>query len=127
VELLEARPERIRFAADGEEHVIEPVMAMNVTVVLPRRAEESRGPFETLSALATGESATVIGIAPACQGPQRRRLLDLGLVPGTVVTAELRGAFKDPVAYRVRGALIALRRKQAEWVRVDRKVAAEVS
>ena len=89
--------------------------------------EESRGPFETLSALSPGESAAVVGIAPACQGPQRRRLLDLGLVPGTVVTAELRGALKDPVAYRVRGALIALRRQQAEWVRVDRKVAAEVN
>jgi DtxR family Mn-dependent transcriptional regulator len=127
VELIEARPESIRFAVEGEEHVIEPVMAMNVTVVLPRRAEESLGPFETLSGLGHGESATVIGIAPACQGPQRRRLLDLGLVPGTLVSAELQGALKDPVAYRVRGALIALRREQADWVRVDRKVAAQVS
>jgi DtxR family Mn-dependent transcriptional regulator len=127
IELLEATPERIRFAADGEEHAIEPVAAMNVTVVLPRRAAESRGPFETLTALAPGQSAAVVGIAPACQGPQRRRLLDLGLVPGTIVTAELRGALKDPVAYRVRGALIALRREQADWVRVDRRVAAEVS
>jgi DtxR family Mn-dependent transcriptional regulator len=126
IELLEATPGRIRFAADGEEHAIEPVAAMNVTVVLPREAAESRGPFETLKTLDPGESAAVVGIAPACQGPQRRRLLDLGLVPGTVVTAELRGALRDPVAYRVRGALIALRREQADWVRVDRRLAAEV-
>jgi Fe2+ transport system protein FeoA len=44
-----------------------------------------------------------------------------------VVTAELRGALRDPVAYRVRGALIALRREQADWIRVDRRVAAETA
>jgi DtxR family Mn-dependent transcriptional regulator len=123
VEVLEATRERIRFTADGEERTIEPVMAMNVTVVLPRAAEESAGPYEALSTLEPGESATVIGIAPLCQGPQRRRLLDLGLVPGTVVTVELRGAFRDPVAYHVRGALIALRKDQADLVRVDRTAA----
>jgi len=127
VEVREATRERIRFAADGEEHTIEPVMAMNVTVVLPRDASRSAGPYDTLSSLEHGESATVLGIAPACQGPQRRRLLDLGLVPGTVVTAELQGALKDPVAYSVRGALIALRREQAEHVRVDRQVPAETA
>jgi DtxR family Mn-dependent transcriptional regulator len=123
VEVREATRERIRFTADGEERTIEPVMAMNVTVVLPRDAEQSAGPYEALSALQQGEAATVIGIAPLCQGPQRRRLLDLGLVPGTVVTSELQGAFKDPVAYRVRGALIALRKDQADLVRVERTVA----
>ena len=47
-----------------------------------------------------------------------RTLLDLGVVPGTVVRAEMRSAAGDPVAYRIRGALIALRRGQAEWVGV---------
>jgi Fe2+ transport system protein FeoA len=26
----------------------------------------------------------------------------------------------DPVAYRIRGALVALRREQAEWVRIEK-------
>jgi Fe2+ transport system protein FeoA len=56
------------------------------------------------------------------QGPQRRRLLDLGLVPGTLVEAELSGAGGDPVAYRIRGALIALRKDQSRWIQVDRQV-----
>lgn len=67
-----------------------------------------------------GEVATVTGLSPACQGPQRRRLLDLGLVPGTRVTVEMRSPLRDPVAYRVRGAVIALRRHQADWVQVER-------
>ena len=59
-------------------------------------------------------------ISRACQGAQRRRLLDLGLVRGTPVTRELTSAGGDPVAYRIRGALIALRRTQAAWIRIER-------
>jgi Fe2+ transport system protein FeoA len=47
-------------------------------------------------------------------------MLDLGIVPGTVVRAEMISPSGDPMAYRVRGALIALRREQAELVRVVR-------
>ena len=39
-------------------------------------------------------------------------MLDLGLVPGTVVVAEMKSPAGDPTAYRVRGAMIALRRSQ---------------
>jgi DtxR family Mn-dependent transcriptional regulator len=47
-------------------------------------------------------------------------LLDLGVVRGTEIVPELVSATGDPVAYRVRGALVALRREQAEWVRIER-------
>ena len=53
------------------------------------------------------------------QGRQRRRLLDLGVVVGTTIRAEFRSATGDPVAYRIRGALIALRKQQAEWILVE--------
>jgi Fe2+ transport system protein FeoA len=46
-------------------------------------------------------------------------MLDLGLVPGTVVEAELRSPAGDPTAYRIRGAMIALRRSQADLVQVE--------
>jgi DtxR family Mn-dependent transcriptional regulator len=54
------------------------------------------------------------------QGPERRRLLDLGIVPGTEITAEMRSAGGDPIAYRIRGALIALRKTQAAGIYVRR-------
>jgi Fe2+ transport system protein FeoA len=47
-------------------------------------------------------------------------LLDLGVVRGTEIVPELVSAGGDPVAYRIRGALVALRREQAEWIRVER-------
>jgi DtxR family Mn-dependent transcriptional regulator len=74
----------------------------------------------TLDQLAVNESAAVVGISPACRGPQRRRLLDLGVVPGTEIRAVMRSAAGDPIAYDIRGALIALRHEQAEWIRVRR-------
>jgi len=44
------------------------------------------------------------------------------IVPGylsAVIEAAFRSVGGDPIAYRIRGALIALRREQAEWVRVE--------
>jgi Fe2+ transport system protein FeoA len=41
------------------------------------------------------------------------------VVPGTTITAELSSPGGDPVAYRIRGALIALRRQQAAWIEID--------
>lgn len=49
----------------------------------------------------------------------RRRCLDLGLLPGTEVEAVMDSPLGDPVAYRIRGALIALRREDAEGVLVE--------
>ncbi len=114
---------RVRFRSEGHEHELDAVAAANVTVRrVPHEAgEESAHANETLAAVQPGESAFVVGLAPVCQGPQRRRLLDLGVVPGTRITAEFESAAGDPVAYRVRGALLALRRKQAEWVYVTRE------
>jgi DtxR family Mn-dependent transcriptional regulator len=122
VELLQTTPELVKFSVDGEEHELEPVAATNITVLPIPKAEIDFGPSERLTLLPAGESATVVQVSPSCQGPQRRRLLDLGLVPGTRITAELEGALKDPVAYRIRGALIALRKQQADMVYVTRAV-----
>jgi DtxR family Mn-dependent transcriptional regulator len=82
------------------------------------RSAEAMGAGEPLSALQPGEQGTVTAISPRCRGPERWRLMDLGILPGTVVTAELLSPGGDPVAYRVRDTLIALRREQADFVRV---------
>lgn len=75
-------------------------------------------PIMTLADIGPGETAVVVGLAPACHGPERRRLLDLGIVPDTAVTAEFSSAMGEPIAFRIRGALIALRRHQAAYVLV---------
>lgn len=53
------------------------------------------------------------------RGQQRRRLMDLGVVPGVEVRAEQTSPLGDPTAYRVRGTVIALRRAQAQGIHVS--------
>lgn len=70
----------------------------------------------TLDCLAPGQQATVQDLTfPA---PKRRRLLDLGFVPGAAVTALQAAPWGDPMAYGVRGAVIALRRTDAHNISI---------
>ena len=50
------------------------------------------------------------------EGKIRRRFLDIGLIPGTVVTCFGRSPLGDPSAYKVRGKLIAIRKSDAEKI-----------
>jgi DtxR family Mn-dependent transcriptional regulator len=120
VRVNESTPRRIRFEADAEEHVLAPVLAANLSVIRLPRDEEMVGPFERLSGLEIGERARVVALAPALRGAERRRMLDLGLIPGTEVSPELRSPGGDPTGYSIRGAVIALRREQADNIQIER-------
>ena len=69
---------------------------------------------ETLDAVTPGRHAAVSALL--CSGSIRRRLLDLGMVPGTRVVCIGRSHLGDPSAYLVRGAVIALRRKDCRQI-----------
>ncbi|AOT71648.1 FeoA family protein [Geosporobacter ferrireducens] len=69
-----------------------------------------------LSAVSIGTVAQVFRLE--AEGLQRRRLLDLGLVPGTVVAAVRKSPLGDPIAYDIRGARIALRTEESEKILV---------
>ena len=117
--LLESSSERVRFWAGGDEHVLAPIVAANISVVrLPTEVPVTTGPDERLANLQPGEAGTVLSISPACRGLARRRMMDLGVLPGTVVAAEMRSPSLDPTAYRIRGALIAIRRDQANLIHI---------
>lgn len=47
------------------------------------------------------------------EGVLRRRLLDLGFVPGNTVEVLQRSPLGDPVAFRVNNTTIALRREES--------------
>lgn len=119
VRVATATPERVRFWVNGDEHVLAPVVAANVYVrPLPDQNDGWQAEGIQLSDLPLGESGEVLALSTALRGHERRRLLDLGLLPGTRVTAELRSPSGDPRAYRIRGAAIALRDVQARHVKV---------
>lgn len=117
VERLRGEAGRVRFRSGAKRYEVSSATARNVTVEPASDVPDPRW-SRTLADVPPGESALVAGISPLCRGPARRRLLDLGVVPGTVIHARMRSAAGDPVAYDIRGALIALRGDQARHIRV---------
>ena len=71
----------------------------------------------SLSALRVGQSAYVAEIQ--ADEAMRRRLLDLGLIRGTRVTCTAKSPAGDAAAYLIRGAVIALRGRDARGVRLE--------
>lgn len=125
VRITEMAPERVRFWTNGDEHIVAPIVAENISVIpLPEEEAEEADNCETLTDIAPGQSAEVVGISRACRGPERRRFMDLGVLPGTKIMAEMRSPGGDPTAYIIRGALIAFRREQANLIKVKRVEAA---
>ena len=116
IRMLEVSDKRIKFVANGEECILSPLIAKNITVGLVKLEKQVEGKFKTLSSLKVGEQGTILGIAKALRGQQRRRLMDLGIVPGTKIAAELESLTGDPVAYRVRETTVALRKQQTDKI-----------
>ena len=116
VRMIESTKERIKFLANGEEVVLAPLFAKNINVAIFKGVPKIEGKFKNLSSLAVGEKGRVLEISSRCRGQQRRRLMDLGVVPGTEIEVEMKSVGGDPIAYRIRGATVALRKKQAERI-----------
>lgn len=53
-------------------------------------------------------------------GSMRRRLLDIGLIEGTDVACLQKSPAGDPVAYLIRGSVIAIRSEDSAKILVDR-------
>ncbi|MFL7813981.1 MAG: DtxR family transcriptional regulator [Anaerolineales bacterium] len=120
LEIDEVSPDRIRFWSEDQEHILAPIVAANISVV-PLQKEAPQGdlggvPLDTLK---PGQSGTVTGISPRSRGVERRRLLDLGVIPGTEISVEMLSPGGDPTAYRIRGTVIALRSTQARLIQVE--------
>jgi DtxR family Mn-dependent transcriptional regulator len=120
LQVLEIGSDRIRILAEGIEKEIELLAAANVTLAFFEETETDLAAASRLSELKPGEEARVALLSKASRAIERRRFMDLGILPGTLIRAELRSPGGDPVAYRVRGALLALRKEQADHILVHR-------
>jgi len=96
------------------------LLGMIHVVELPEEEEMPDG-IRRLSELKVGEEGVVYGLSASCYGPERRRLLDLGIVPGTLIRCEFQSPFSSPHAYFVRGTLFGFRDEQAEKILLEPK------
>ncbi len=61
---------------------------------------------------------TVIIDSLNCTGKLHRRFLDLGIIPGTKITPIFSSIFNDPIAYEVRGSVIAIRNEDSKKINI---------
>lgn len=71
-------------------------------------------PILPLCNLPVGGSSKILELSSACR--MRRRLLDLGFARGTIVHCVQMAPAGDPIAYCVKGAIIALRKEDAKYI-----------
>lgn len=121
VYVTDVADKKITFVADGEECVLTPLFAGYITVEKTSEELLQSPKHDILSILKIGEEAEVMGISPNCRGQQRRRLMDLGIIPGSLISAVMKSASGDPVGYRVMGTTIGIRKQHADFVFIKRK------
>lgn len=71
----------------------------------------------TLDNLCLGEKCKVKYLT--AEGNIRRRMLDLGIVQDTEIEALTKSPSGDPIAYLIRGAVIAIRKEDAEMIFIE--------
>ena len=71
----------------------------------------------TLMDLEPGHSAVILKVG-SDKGPVKRRLVDMGLTPGTTVTVRKVAPFGDPIEVNIRGYELSLRKEDAGQITV---------
>ncbi len=71
----------------------------------------------SLKELQVGKSARIIDVGG--QGALRRRLLDMGLTPNTIITLRKTAPMGDPLELKLRGYILTLRKEDAERIFIE--------
>jgi DtxR family Mn-dependent transcriptional regulator len=110
--------------AEGRKLKLTPEAAYNLSIkpIEMIEAERISSTHDSLADLQAGEIAKVVRISPACRGFERRRLMDLGILPDTSIKFHKYGLTGGLTAFYVRGTVLALRFEQARMISIcDRK------
>lgn len=74
--------------------------------------------YITLNLLKPGEVARVCDIKT--KGSMRRRFLDIGLIKDTIIECVGKSPLGDPLAFLIRGAVIAIRSEDCEDILITK-------
>lgn len=118
VQLKSKENNTYNLIVDGLTKSISRLEALNINVSPITTEQKIEFSTTTLDSLKSGQLGEIIAISRACHGQQRRRLMDLGVLPGTEISVEMESLGGDPIAYFIRGTTIALRRNQAKMIHV---------
>lgn len=110
--IIKQEPNRMLIHSQHLQHMLAPETAEKIFVV------ETPPEAIPLGELLAGEKGAVTEIDES--GKSIRRLLDIGLVPGSKVETVRIAPLGDPIEFRIKGALISLRRHEANKIWIKR-------
>jgi ferrous iron transport protein A len=73
--------------------------------------------MNTLKDIKVGKSARVVKLHG--EGALRRRIMDMGITKGTLITVRKTAPLGDPIELHVRGYELSLRKADAELIEVE--------
>jgi ferrous iron transport protein A len=73
--------------------------------------------MKTASQLEYGERVIIDSIDE--KHPSSRRIIEIGFTPGQEIQLVNKSIFNDPLAFSVRGTVIAIRKNEAECIKVS--------
>jgi len=120
IRVVENNETRIAFHSEGEEFVLAPIVAANLTIAILGKDVFIEDEIARLTSLKENETAKIIGISKESRGDNRRRLLDLGFVKGAEIRIDLMNPLPEPTAYLIKGTVIALRKNQAAKILIKK-------
>jgi len=63
-----------------------------------------------------GEKVTIADIDTA--HPSHKRIIEYGFTPGQIIQMVNKSTFNDPIAISIRGSLIAIRKSEADCIKI---------
>ena len=77
--------------------------------------------IKSVADMMIGDTAFITSVGDDCIDVHCHclRLMELGFTPGQEVTVVAKSPFKDPLAVSVRGTIIALRKSEAECIKIN--------
>ncbi len=74
-------------------------------------------PMVMMRNMEKNQTGTIVAVKVV--GELGRRIREMGMVPGTVITIQGRAPLNDPVALRVMGGTLTLRNNEADNIEVE--------
>ncbi len=112
IKIIKQEHNRILINSQHLQHVLAPATAEKIFVI------EAPPEAVPLGDLLTGEEGIVEEVDES--GKSLRRLLDIGIVPGSKINVVRSAPLGDPIEFRIKDAFISLRRHEANKILVKK-------
>ena len=117
ISLARSLAEAVRVELDEEFVIVADEMQQSILEKEKSEMTESKNSQIPLHELKTGQRGIVVRVGG--KGPAKRRMMDMGLVPGSEVEVVRVAPLGDPIEFTVKGYSLSLRKSEAGNIQVE--------